>query len=259
MNNRQLTALMIRLALGFIYLSAGLSRLAPEYLGNIIGPVYLPEILKSDFIIFIWYSSAIYEVIVGSLILSQKYSPHGLLLVIPLSIALLILTIFLGFGATPIFNCFFTIFLIFALIQEKIPYKKILQGDSTALNRSKTPQLYPAKQLSLLSLTLIILTIGLIFWQGYHLNILASLAILGITINLFQFRNYYKTDYFFIFLFFAIAMIALNGNIIKHTLNNFIYWQFGLIGFAMLLFLLRIGISRLIGTAGQKSRSKFYT
>ena len=43
MNNRQFTSLLFRLLLGFVYLSAGLSKLGTHLFGNVIGPVDTSE------------------------------------------------------------------------------------------------------------------------------------------------------------------------------------------------------------------------
>lgn len=240
MTSKEITALLIRLALGLIYLTAGFSKLVPDYLGNIIGPVDLSKVYDSPFIESLMGVAAVYQIIAGALILSQRYSILGLILLFPLAVGILIFTIVAGFGGTPFINGFILLLLIYALVQDKRAVVEILKLNFKAIRTSSAFQLFPNQLLPHLALGLTLLTACLSFLNSPVLNVLLSAALLLFTINLFQVKKYLVLDKVLIVLFFAIGFIIINGIIFNQIVPKAFYLVFALIPLGLLLYVIRL-------------------
>lgn len=240
MKSKELTTIIIRLTIGLIYLTAGFSKLSPEYLGNIIGPVDLGRIYTSSLIDVLMTIAAIYQIVAGALILSQKYSVVGLILIFPLALGILIFTIFAGFAATPIINLFILLLIIFALFQDKKSVGQILKLNFTAIKSSKSSLQFPNKLLPNVALGLTILTSCLTFLDNPILNILLTFVLLIFTANLFQVKNHLLLDKILFVLFFGIGFIIINGILLNQIIPKAFYSVFALIPLGFLIYLIRL-------------------
>src|SRR5699024_10670686 len=88
-----ITLIMIYLAAGTVYLTAGLSKLAPENIGNLIGPTDIHKIFDSTAFVIFMEVIAVWQVITGALLLSLRYAVVGLITAIPLALGILVFTI----------------------------------------------------------------------------------------------------------------------------------------------------------------------
>ena len=211
MTNKAFTALMIRLSLGFIYMSAGLGKLAPTQVGWLIGPPDIARFVDWEWLIMMYPVIAVIQVLAGALVLTQRYSLLGLLALLPLSVGILVFTIVAKFQGTPILNAFLLGLLLFALWVEKDAIRKLWQRDFSAFSQSATAVLYPAKRLPQIALALILTATGLSFFlDKIILNVLISTALLLLTINLFQVREYFRIDQLNIVLFFIVCFFIVN-------------------------------------------------
>ena len=226
--------------IGFIYLTAGFSKLSPEYLGNIIGPVDLGSIYKSSLIDILMIIAAIYQIIAGALILSQRYSVIGLILVLPLALGILIFTIFAGFAATPIINLFILLLIIFALLEDKKSVNQILKLNFKSINLSKSFQEFPNKIIPNVALGITFLICCLVFMDNVILNILLTIVLLLFTINLFQVKKYLLIDKTLLVLFFIIGFIIINGILLNQIIPKAFYSVFALIPLGLLIYLIRL-------------------
>lgn len=240
MTSKEITALLIRLALGLIYLTAGFSKLSPDYLGNIIGPVDLSKVYDSPFIESLMGVAAVYQIIAGALILSERYSVVGILLLFPLAVGILIFTIVAGFAGTPIINGLILLLLIYALMQDKKSVLEILKLNFKALPTSIAFQRFPNQFLPNLALGLTLLTACLIFLKSPVLNVLLSAVLLLFTINLFQVKKYLLLDKMLIILFFMIGFIIINGIVFNKIVPKAFYLVFALIPLGFLLYVMRL-------------------
>lgn len=241
MTNTSFTTLMIRLSLGFIYLSAGLGKLAPEHIGWLIGPPDIANFVDWQWLIMIYPLIAIYQIIAGALTLTQRYSLLGLIALVPLSIGILVFTIVAGFSGTPFINAFLLVLNLFALWVEKDAIRKLWQRDFSASDQSATVILFPAKLLPHISLTLILVATGISFFHGsIVLNILITTALLLLTINLFQIREYLWIDKLIIALFFIICCTPINAHYLNKIVPTAYYSVFVLILIGFVLYFLRL-------------------
>lgn len=131
-----LILLLINCGLGFIYYSAGLSKLAPYEIGNFIGPVDLGAQLQSELIKMMMLLVAVYQFVVGFLILSIRYALIGQIMLLPISFGILIFTIVAGFELTPMINGFLLLCNILILLSERKAIRGILKRDKTFLHES---------------------------------------------------------------------------------------------------------------------------
>jgi len=240
MINKHFTALMMRLSLGFIYLSAGWSKLAKDYLGNIIGPVDMSRFTDSQVLLSSMDFIAIYQIVVGGLILSQKHSLLGLLLLVPLCLGILIFTILAGFGGTPIINLFLLILNIVALTIEKKSIQSIRKSNFSSLFNSEVSALYPKSEINRISTILLFILICGTLLPGYWLNAIATIYILLITLNLLQFKPVLFVDNIIFFLFFIICFITTNARLLNSLNPKAFYLVFYLILFGFILFFIRV-------------------
>lgn len=240
MKSKDFTTLIIRLALGLIYMSAGFSKLSPDYLGNIIGPVDLGMVLESKSIHYFMIFAAIYQIIAGATILSQRYSVFGLVLLFPLAVGILGFTIVAGFGLTPFINMFLLLLLLYVLLQDKKSVEQVLKFNFNGIKQSTAFELFPNKMIPNVALGIVLLTTSLSFLDNPILNVLCSVALLLFTINLFQVKRYLVIDKVIILLFFVIGIIIINGILLNQIIPKFFYSVFPLILIGFLLYLSRL-------------------
>lgn len=240
MKAKNITLILIYLATGTIYLTAGLSKFAPENIGNLIGPVDIHKIFDSTaFIIFMEFI-AVLQVITGALLISLRYSVLGLIIAIPMALGILLFTVIAGFGLTPIINLVLLVSLIYAYLVEKDALKLLLKRKIIGLKESKTYQLYPKDKYAKIALALIALTVVFSFLHNIVLNIFASLAFFFYTANLFQRKDYLFLDKVLIGLFFIIGIITVNAMLLKAIHPKAPYVLFILIPLSISIYILRL-------------------
>lgn len=246
MTSKQLTFLLIKLFLGIIYLTSGLSKLAPESIGNLIGPVNLQEISNSILLEIFMTGVAILQVSIGALILSQRYSFFGLILLTPLSLGILIFTIFAGFGLTPIINFILLILSFYAIFQEMDvnQTKSLFQFNSYKEYRSFNN--FPQKNMVNIALLLTILAALTGGVQRLLPNFLTTIALILFFINLLQRKTYLKIDYILLSLIFVIGFIIINAILLNQIIPKVFYVVFIIIPLCCFVYLLRVIYSRFI-------------
>ncbi len=95
--------LLIRLLLGFIFVSAGLCKLTAGQFGQLIGP---PTADMAPGLAGIWEFLAVSQVLTGALVLSGRWGLLGLLALVPLNVGILAYTVGNQWGGTPFVNGF---------------------------------------------------------------------------------------------------------------------------------------------------------
>lgn len=241
MNNQENTSFLIRLSLGFIYLSAGWAKFAPNDLGNIIGPVDISHVTESVAILTTFKLIGFFQLIIGALILSQRYSLIGLLALFPLSLGIFIFTLIGGFGGTPFFTLIFLFMNCYALIIEKENIKNLFNQRSFKNFSSVVAKDFPNKKLPYISFGLLLILILTSFWQsGMIINIIGTSSIVVIYLNLFQYKKFNFLDKIILVLFLLICFITTNGIILNTFIDKFYYSIFYLILLGLVLYSLRV-------------------
>ncbi|GAB3200062.1 putative membrane protein YphA (DoxX/SURF4 family) [Pontibacter aydingkolensis] len=105
--NKDLLVVLIRLFLGYIFFSAGMCKLTNGNFGQIIGPPWLEEALAKHGLGFFAQVVATFQVIIGALLMSQRYSLLGAIMLVPMNVAILTVTVSMNWTGTPYINAFF--------------------------------------------------------------------------------------------------------------------------------------------------------
>jgi len=240
MDSKKFTLLMIYLSIGTIYLTAGLSKLAPENIGNLIGPVDAHQIFNSTTGIIFMDIVAVLQIIIGALLLSLRFSFLGLIAAIPLSLGILVFTIVTGFEFTPIINLILLMLLIYAGIQEKVPVSKILKNHYKSFKSAVSYQEFPKARYSKIALSLVALSAIFFFLHNFVLNILVSLAFIFFTINIFQRKDFLTLDKILIVFFLIISTAVVNALLFKNIGGKILLFIFLLIPLGVLIYIIRL-------------------
>ena len=150
MNLKDFYCLLARLLLGYIFFSSGLCKLADGHFGQIIGPPFLIADLEphrlGGFGIFLAFS----QVMTGALVLSQRWSLLGLVMLVPMNVSILAATISMGWSGTPYVNGFLLIINLLALLYEWKTLRFFLIPETKeTLLPTRTYQLFPGFWLAL--------------------------------------------------------------------------------------------------------------
>lgn len=191
MTNRQFTSLLFSYVLGFVYLSAGLSKLGRHTFGNVIGPVEMDKILEIAGIpVFFGHFISFFQIITGAMLLTRLFRIPGAVLAFPLSVGLFIFTI--NWGATAVINAGFLLLSIALLYFEWGDVKMLLQRNFSMLTGRKWKDglLRINPSLAVILLSLLAFLTGTILPQNSVLFILiTSLLMLAILYEISLNRN----------------------------------------------------------------------
>lgn len=132
-----------RLFLGLIFFTSGMGKLTHGNFPGIIGPVWLEERLAeyglSLFARFVAYS----QVLVGLLLLSQRFATLGAVMLFPMLMSIFVVTVSLQWRGTPYVNAFFLFLNAGLLIADFHKLKFLLTDDITDLKPLKIKRRSP--------------------------------------------------------------------------------------------------------------------
>jgi uncharacterized membrane protein YphA (DoxX/SURF4 family) len=133
MKTKDFYALLIRLFLGYIFASAGLCKLTDGQFGQLIGPPWLiKELAQYDLKLFGQFI-AFSQVLVGMMVMSQRYSVLGLIMLVPVNVSILMVTISQNWKGTPYVDSVFVVLNILALLYEWKSLKFLLLPDTSEI------------------------------------------------------------------------------------------------------------------------------
>ncbi|HLP95083.1 MAG TPA: hypothetical protein VK168_13660 [Saprospiraceae bacterium] len=136
--------LMIRLLLGYVFFSSGLCKLSDGHFGQLIGPPLLIRQLEAYQLGLFGYFVATSQVLVGALVLSQRWSLLGLVMLVPMNASILAVTTSQQWAGTPFVNTFFLLLNLLALLYEWKSLRFFLIPESAApVAPARTHQLFP--------------------------------------------------------------------------------------------------------------------
>jgi uncharacterized membrane protein YphA (DoxX/SURF4 family) len=123
--------LLIRIFLGFIFFGAGMSKLYFDHqFPGIIGPVWLEDELAPYGLGFYARFIAASQILVGLLLLTQRFATLGAILLFPVILNIFVVTISLEWSGTPYVNGFFLLLNTWLLIYDW-PKLKFIFSDSS--------------------------------------------------------------------------------------------------------------------------------
>ena len=101
---RRFAVIAIRIFLGLIFLSSGLGKLTHGLTPGLIGPIWLEERL-APYGLGLWATFVAWsQVVIGALLLSQRFSTLGAVMLVPMLANILVITISLQWRGTPYVN-----------------------------------------------------------------------------------------------------------------------------------------------------------
>ena len=174
MTFKDFNALLVRLFLGYLFTSSGLCKLTDGHFGQLIGPPLLIDQLTPHGLRTFAFFIAISQVMTGALVLSQRYSVLGLIMLVPMNLGIMMVTISQNWLGTPYVDALFTTLNLLALLYEWNTLKFLLFPENTAIQLpSKVNSFFPNRwfPLSILGLFgICCLTAHAVDWNSYFRN-----------------------------------------------------------------------------------------
>lgn len=130
---KDFNVLLIRLFLGYLFTSSGLCKLTEGHFGQLIGPPLLIQQLTPHGLRTFGFFIATSQVIVGALVMSQRYSLLGLIMLVPMNLGILTVTISQNWQGTPYVDAVFTLLNLAALLYEWHSLKFLVLPEQTSL------------------------------------------------------------------------------------------------------------------------------
>lgn len=136
----------IRLFLGLIFFSSGMAKLLP--FPGLIGPVWLEQELAqyglAMFARFIAYS----QILVGLLLLSQRFATLGAVMLFPLLLNIFMVTVSMNWRGTPYIIAFLLVLNIYLLLVDFHKLKFLLTDQPAELTRMPLLRRFPKKDVA---------------------------------------------------------------------------------------------------------------
>ena len=137
-------SLLARLFLGYVFFSSGLCKLAGGHFGQLIGPPNIIADLQAyglaSFGVFLAFS----QVLTGALVLSQRWSVLGLVMLVPMNASILAATLSMQWQGTPSVNAFLLTINLLALLYEWKTLRFFILPDTQELRHpTRIQQLFP--------------------------------------------------------------------------------------------------------------------
>lgn len=195
MKTKDFYALLIRLFLGYIFASAGLCKLTDGQFGQLIGPPFLIKQLAQYDLELFGQFIALSQVLVGMMVMSQRYSVLGLIMLIPVNVSILMVTISQNWKGTPYVDSVLVALNILALLYEWKSLKFLLLPDSTEIKApAKVNELFPNVWWGTLGIGFGTLGGLLGLWSYPAALVLGSLAFVSMYVNVFTFPSYFLLE-----------------------------------------------------------------
>ncbi|MFD2247408.1 DoxX family membrane protein [Pontibacter ruber] len=133
LSNKDLLTVLIRLFLGYIFFSAGVCKLTHGAFGQLIGPPWLEEALAKHGLGLFAQVVAVSQVICGMLLLSQRFSLLGAIMLVPMNVAILAVTVSMQWQGTPYVNAVFLLLNLLLLGLERRKFGFLLQQNKACI------------------------------------------------------------------------------------------------------------------------------
>lgn len=119
--------LLTRLFLGYVFISAGFCKLTHGHFGQLIGPPWLEERMAEYDLALFARVIAWSQVSCGMLLLSQRFSVLGAVMLVPMNISILAVTVSMNWQGTPYVNAVFLVLNLLLLVYEWPKFRFLFQ------------------------------------------------------------------------------------------------------------------------------------
>ncbi|HEX6087168.1 MAG TPA: DoxX family membrane protein [Thermoanaerobaculia bacterium] len=124
---KRIAVIGIRVFLGLIFFSAGLGKLTHGLTPGLIGPVWLEERL-AQYGLSLWAQFVAWsQLLIGALLLSQRFALLGAVMLVPMLVNILVVTISLQWRGTPYVNAVLLAMNLFLLWVDRERLKPLVQ------------------------------------------------------------------------------------------------------------------------------------
>lgn len=175
LRQKEFMVILTRLFLGYLFLSAGLCKLTHGHFGQIMGPPLLEDALaKYGLRLFVQFV-AVSQVVCGMLLMSQRFSTIGAVMLLPMNVSIIAVTISMNWTGTPYVNAVFTLMNVLLLIYDWHKLKILLQPTNITTVRLTPLDAYCSDKVSLMSLAFAMLALFTSQYSFLLTNIFAIL------------------------------------------------------------------------------------
>lgn len=171
--------LLTRLFLGYVFLSAGFCKVTGGHFGQLIGPPWLEAKLAQYGLGFFAQVVAYLQIVCGALLLSQRYSTLGAVMLVPMNISILAVTVSQQWQGTPYVNAVFLILNIMLLLYEWKKFR-FLYSDSEYEIKNTPLDSVRNNAYNLVALSLILLASIVAPYQNVGAAVLVSIAFIAV-------------------------------------------------------------------------------
>lgn len=124
---KRIAVIGIRVFLGLIFFSAGLGKLTHGLTPGLIGPIWLEERL-AQYGLGLWAQFVAWsQLLIGALLLSQRFALLGAVMLVPMLVNILVVTISLQWRGTPYVNAVLLAMNLFLLWVDRERLKPLVQ------------------------------------------------------------------------------------------------------------------------------------
>ncbi|MCX2741521.1 DoxX family membrane protein [Pontibacter anaerobius] len=216
LKNKDLLSLLIRVFLGYIFLSAGVCKLTHGNFGQIIGPPWLEERLAAYGLGLFAQVVAVSQVVCGALLLSQRFSLLGAIMLVPMNVAILAVTVSQQWVGTPVVNTFLLLLNLWLLAMAYPKFRFLLQSNTAFQVTPTTLDRIGQNVYSWLGLGFSLLTLAAAPVNLLLTNMFALLAFAAFALTLTRSDVQHKLDVLLLSLpFVAMAVLTLGKSITK--------------------------------------------
>lgn len=129
--NNDVFIVLIRLFLGYIFFSAGVCKLSHGQFGQLIGPPWMEEALAKHGLGLFAQVVAVFQVLCGALLMSQRFSLLGAIMLVPMNVAILAVTVSMNWTGTPYVNAAFLSLNMLLLFMDRQKFNFLFNPTAT--------------------------------------------------------------------------------------------------------------------------------
>ncbi len=208
LKNKDLLTVLIRLFLGYIFFSAGICKLTHGNFGQLIGPPWLEESLAKYGLGLFAQVVAVSQAVCGTLLLSQRFSLLGAIMLVPMNVAILAVTVSMEWQGTPYVNAVFLALNLVLLGLKRRKFRFLLQPNQGCYIVPSLTDRIGQNRYSWLGIGFCILTMLMAYVNITLTNLAALLAFSSFAATILRSGLLTKLDMALILLPF-VAMVAI--------------------------------------------------
>jgi uncharacterized membrane protein YphA (DoxX/SURF4 family) len=212
--NKDFLIIITRLFLGYIFFSSGLCKLTHGHFGQIIGPPLLEDALAQYGLALFARIIAVMQVTCGILLLSQRFSTVGAIMLLPMNLSILAVTISLGWQGTPYVNGFFVALNLLLLLYDWHKLKVLIFPNRASAVKPTVADNYSYNVFNLIAITFAVAAMIVSRYNLLFTNIFALGTFVLIAYSLIQIKTINRLQTIIVMLVVLNMVLITLGNVI---------------------------------------------